>query len=71
MFDNGVGERAMDFNVGDGTNLALTLCGARAGHKYYRSENLATMALAARFGAMGSYLNQGVLQMLLPYPSLR
>jgi polysaccharide pyruvyl transferase WcaK-like protein len=60
VFDNGVGERAMDFNVGDGTNLALTLCGARAGHKYYRSENLATMALAARFGAMGSYLNQGV-----------
>ncbi|HET6890018.1 MAG TPA: polysaccharide pyruvyl transferase family protein [Pyrinomonadaceae bacterium] len=60
VFDNGLGRRTTAFSMAGGTNIALTLFGARVGRRYYRPENLAAMRLAARFGSLGAWLNEGV-----------
>lgn len=60
VFDNGLGRRTTAFSMSNGTNISLTLFGARTGRRYYRPENLTTMQLAARMGLAGAWLNEGV-----------
>lgn len=60
VFDNGLGTRERVFDVPEIGPVKCTLFGARAGRKYYRPENLATMCFAARLGALGKALNPAV-----------
>ena len=58
VFDNGLGERQDSFRVDD-RQLAVTRFGARGGHRYYRAENIQTMAALSSFG-VGASLNRGL-----------
>ena len=60
IFDSGLGRRNKVFRMSDGTSLQLTHFGGRAGHRYYRPENLATMKFLSQLGQLGHYLNEGL-----------
>ena len=52
IFDYGEGIRRSTLRVGD-DHVAVVLCGARGGRRFYRPENLHTMAALAGTGALG------------------
>lgn len=60
VFDNGLGRRDATLNLPDGKAIKLIRFGARGGRRYHRPENIATMLLASRLGALGAKLNQGI-----------
>ena len=60
VFDDSLGRRSKVFQMSDGTPLQLTHFGSRGGHRYYRSENLATMKFLSQFARLGHYLNEGL-----------
>lgn len=60
IFDNGLGCRHSILELPNGKTIPLLLFGARAGHRYFRPENLATMALLSRFRKLGAIFNQGI-----------
>ncbi|RZU98365.1 polysaccharide pyruvyl transferase family protein [Spiribacter vilamensis] len=54
IFDYGKGIRRSTLRVGD-DDMPILLCGARGGRRFYRRENLHTMAALARFSLLGQY----------------
>lgn len=60
VFDNGFGCRKEKINLGDNKNVNLIKCGARGGHRYYRSENILTMLVMSKLGRLGAFLNKGI-----------
>jgi len=58
VFDNGLGLRHDEFKVGD-RQMPLLRFGARGGSRYYRPENLRTMAALSPFGP-AARLNRGL-----------
>jgi colanic acid/amylovoran biosynthesis protein len=60
VFDNGLGRRDQTLVAPDGNEIRLIRFGARGGKRYNRSENLATMRLAARLGPLGAWLNEAI-----------
>lgn len=60
VFDNGFGRRDEVFTTVAGQNVKLIRYGARGGRRYYRSENLATMSLASKCGALGAASSEAI-----------
>lgn len=60
IFDNGLGRRTSNHTLPDGAALPLIRFGARAGRRYHRPENLATMQLSSQLGALGARINEAV-----------
>lgn len=60
LFDDGLGRRSSTFRRASGETLAITCFGARAGRRYYRPENLATMQLLADCGSLAAAMNEGI-----------
>ena len=60
VFDSALGDRREPFHVDSGEPVTLRFLGYRTGKRIYRSENLAQMNLASRFGSLGATLNSGV-----------
>ncbi|MFG0293267.1 MAG: polysaccharide pyruvyl transferase family protein [Phycisphaerales bacterium JB050] len=60
VFDYALGHRAAIAEVGQGLALPIQLRGARNGKRYHRPENLATMAVAATLGPLGSLINPNI-----------
>lgn len=60
IFDNGLGRRDETLQLPSGAVVPLIRFGARGGHRYYRPENLASMLLTSRLGALGAWVNEGV-----------
>lgn len=57
VFDNKLGIRQENIDVGNGQSIKIILCGARGGLKYFRQENLLTMLLMSKLGKLGATLN--------------
>jgi colanic acid/amylovoran biosynthesis protein len=60
VFDNGLGRRDEMPVLPSGKQIKLIRFGARGGRRYYRPENLVTMLLASRLGALGASINEGI-----------
>lgn len=58
VFDNGLGQRMDSFDV-QGRPMPVVRFGARGGHRYYRAENLQTMAALSSY-RLGSRFNRGL-----------
>jgi polysaccharide pyruvyl transferase WcaK-like protein len=58
VFDNGLGERSDEFRFGD-QHVLVTRFGARGGRRYYRAENLQTMAALSPY-RIGARINRGL-----------
>lgn len=53
VFDNGLGLREDSLTISSGRAVRLLRFGARGGRRYHRPENIASMLLASRMGAIG------------------
>lgn len=60
VFDSGLGERPLSLRLSEDETIHYTGYGARAGHRYYLPENLATMRLASRLGPLGRLVNPAI-----------
>ncbi len=60
VFDNGLGRRSGTVDAHAGKPVELIRFGARGGRRYYRPENLLTMSLVSRCGALGARLSEAV-----------
>jgi len=61
-FDNGLGCRKSEFNIGSFENIPVGLIGVRGGLRVYRSGNLHTLSLASKTGRYGRFLNATLKQ---------
>lgn len=60
VFDYGNGRRDRSIYIPGMKEIPLILYGARLGYRYYRPENLTSMALLAQLGVLGGSLNEGI-----------
>lgn len=60
VFDYGEGRRERILVLPNMKEIRLICYGARLGFRYYRPENLTTMAILSQMGALGARVNEGI-----------
>ncbi len=60
VFDNGLGRRSEKIRVGEEEEIEIIRRGARAGRRYERPQNLATMSLMSALGTIGATVNSNL-----------
>ncbi|MAB72927.1 MAG: hypothetical protein CMJ54_10525 [Planctomycetaceae bacterium] len=64
VFDSGLGLRSESHQVDDADPIPLRFVGFRTGRRYYRSENIEFMKIAAKLGGLGKILSSGVREVI-------
>lgn len=57
VFDNGFGRRRTTTRLGEDADFEVDFCGAHAGMRIDRAENLLSMATASSLGGLGAFVN--------------